>query len=278
MRLLPALAILVSVSLTASAADSVADASREKPVVLPEVTASDALKDFPLLSKRDVRPADVRGSITPADFPTRLRKNGVFEGKATVGVMLDAKGQAIDFLALRYTHREFADSLLESLRKERFTPRKVKKFAVPGPFMIGQQFDLGAPANPGDSTPGTIALSPSEAMTRNMEKVRHPDGPPIVYGPVPEASIDGGGLKLASHVTPRLPGGYPLVKGKPVKVLVQFFVDETGRVRLPDVLSAPAPEIIPGVIEAVAQWRFDPPKANGQPVLVQSLQGLTLGE
>ncbi len=278
MRLLPTLAILVSASLTVSAADPIADASREKPVVLPEVTATHVLKDFPMFSKREVRPAEIRGSITPADFPTRLRKNGVFEGKATVGVMVDADGRATDFLALRYTHREFADSLLESVRKERFVARKVRKLAVPGPFMIGQQFDLGAPANAGDSTPGTLALSPSEAMTRNMEKVRHPDGPPIVYGPVPEASLDGGGLKMLSHVTPQLPAGYPLQKGKPVKVLVQFFVDETGRVRLPDVLSAPAPEIIPGVIEAVSQWRFDPPKANGQPVLAQSLQGLTLGE
>ncbi len=54
----------------------------------------------------------------------------------------------------------------------------------------------------------------------------------------------------------------------PIKVLVSFYVDGLGHVRLPSVKSASSPALIPDAIQAVKHWEFQPRALRGEPVLV----------
>ena len=58
-------------------------------------------------------------------------------------------------------------------------------------------------------------------------------------------------------------------------VLVEFYIDEQGRVRIPSVaretIEANA-ELAAVAVTAVSQWQFAPPVSNGRPVLVLANQ------
>jgi TonB family protein len=58
---------------------------------------------------------------------------------------------------------------------------------------------------------------------------------------------------------------------------VSFVIDETGAVRVPIVESADSPELTSAALDVVARWRFDPPRKDGQPVLLERRHSLTFG-
>jgi outer membrane biosynthesis protein TonB len=52
-------------------------------------------------------------------------------------------------------------------------------------------------------------------------------------------------------------------------------IDETGKVRVPIVETADAPEVAAAALAVVARWVYDPPTADGRPVLVEERKTLT---
>ena len=50
---------------------------------------------------------------------------------------------------------------------------------------------------------------------------------------------------------------------------INFIVDETGRVRVPAIVEASDWDAALVALDAVKDWRFAPPKHEGQPVLVE---------
>jgi TonB family protein len=48
---------------------------------------------------------------------------------------------------------------------------------------------------------------------------------------------------------------------------VKFFLDETGKVRVPIVLECTSVELGRAALAAVEQWTFEPPRAAGQPTI-----------
>ncbi|MEJ1972094.1 MAG: energy transducer TonB [Lacunisphaera sp.] len=74
---------------------------------------------------------------------------------------------------------------------------------------------------------------------------------------------------------PVLPSRYGTPDKKPVRALVSFYVDEQGKVRLPNVESALVPELVVAAVNALQQWAFKPPLTQGQPVLVHAMRVLT---
>jgi TonB family protein len=75
-------------------------------------------------------------------------------------------------------------------------------------------------------------------------------------------------------VIPTIPAGHP-DSAKPPKVLVSFYVDEQGRVRLPNVESSATPELVLRALEAVQYWAFKPGTIKGETVLVYTYRSLT---
>jgi hypothetical protein len=239
---------------------------KETPIVLPKITViGESMKNFPFIPKTDLTLPGFK-YITPSLFlPGRAYFEGVYTGEATVGVMLDVKGNPVDFLLIRYTRPYFGDALLRAAHNQDYTPRMVKGVPVPGRFNFGYQF-----------TPGfVVQASFFDAMNQRYEAIS--GGPRFIFGPTKEREIDGGILEFTETAVPFIPNGYEAPKGgKAVKVLVTFYVDEKGHVRLPNVESADSPLLIPNAIKAALHWAFTPPTVKGKPVLVFAARAVTL--
>jgi TonB family protein len=52
-------------------------------------------------------------------------------------------------------------------------------------------------------------------------------------------------------------------------VVVDFYVDQDGRIRMPVIMSATHDFLAQAAVDALNQWRFKPPTLAGQPVAVR---------
>jgi len=228
-------------------------------VTLPKVTVEgESAKNYPFFKKTEVDPPGFSATSIPIDlfYPGKAYVDGVSEGSATVGVMLDSDGKPTDFLILRYTQRYFGESLLREAHEQQFAPRKVKGIAVHGRFDFGYRF-----------VPTVVMqLTSFSAIEERNNEIE--GGPRFIYAPHLEREIDGGALEGTKSSVAFFPDGYTPPPGKVVKVLVSFYVDESGHVRLPSVESAASPLLIPNAIKAIEHWEFRPPTLKGRPVLV----------
>ena len=224
----------------------------------PMVVEAESAKNYPLFKRDEVVFPGFFDKATPMDlfYPGKAYADGITEGFATVGVMLDAEGKPTDFLILRYTQPYFGKSLLQEAHEQQYAPRRVKGVAVPGRFDFGYRF---IPTM-------TIQISLFADIQQRYDEVQ--GGPRFIYQPHLERDIDGGGLVQTKSAVAFIPDGYVAPQGKAIKALVSFYVDEQGHVRLPSVESAASPLLIPNAIKAIEHWEFKPPTIDGQPVLV----------
>ncbi len=237
----------------------------QTPVVkLPDMPViADPLKNLPFFPKNEVVPAGLApgpGSID-AQFPGHAYYEGVSKGTATVGVMLDSQGRPTDYLLIRYTRDYFGASLMRAAHRQTFVPRRVQGLAVPGPFNFTYEF---RPVSK------IVTMSSFDAIDQRREEIE--GGPKFVYAPHVERELDGGQLESTRVVVPVLPADYAVPDGKAPKVLMIFYVDEKGHVRLPHVESAPSVRLIALAIEAVQHWEFKPPTVKGQSALVYTVR------
>jgi TonB family protein len=66
-------------------------------------------------------------------------------------------------------------------------------------------------------------------------------------------------------------------KGVRGKVTVDFYITEEGVVRLPSVSPYDDSQLTALAIEALRQWKFEPPTRNGKPILVKASQVFNFG-
>ena len=239
-----------------------APGANEPVVVLPPMNVvGQLLKDYPFFPTSEVTAPDFSPHAPPIDmnFPGQAYNDGVTEGIATVGVELDAAGHPGDFLLIRYTKRYFGDALLREARRQEYAPRQVQGTAVPGRFNFGTRF----------SPKIVLQMNSFNAIEERNQEIE--GGPRFIYEPHLEKELDGDGLVPVASTVAFIPDGYQPPPGKAVKAIVSFYVDETGRVRLPNVESAASPVLIPNAIKAVSHWSFEPPTVKGKPVLVFTL-------
>jgi TonB family protein len=244
-----------------------APAAQEEPYNMPDLqVVADSLKDVRLPTKEELAPAAFSDDNTfmHVAFPGRAAYEGVPEGNATVGVMLDREGKPVDFLLLRYTEVFFGEALLEQARHQQYAPRRLLGVAVPGTFNFTYYFrPLGNVSN----------FSSFDAGKERNRKVG--GNQRYSYEPHREADLDHGQLEPTRVAIPVLPPALVEREGKAPKVLVSFYVDEQGRVRLPNVESVAAAELVTGALAAVQQWAFKPPAIKSHGVLVYAMRVLT---
>ena len=256
-----ALAVFTFLGCEARAQDAASEAgAAASPVtVLPKMTvAEEMVKAIPLFPRKDVAKADFSDNSAPIDlfYPGEAYSEGVTQGEATVGVMLDEKGNATDYLLISYTKKYFGDALMREAHLQLINPRKVKGVAVPGRFNFGHRF---VPTI-------VIEMTSFNAIEERDSEIE--GGPRAIYEPHLEREIDNGALERTRATVAFIPDGYQPPPGKPVKAFVSFYVDEKGHVRLPNVEGASSPLLVPNAIKAIEHWQFKPPTLKGKPVLV----------
>ncbi|MBK9991046.1 MAG: hypothetical protein IPP19_10000 [Verrucomicrobia bacterium] len=104
--------------------------------ITPKMTISNEKPDPSLLLKEgDFVQPSFRDSDPEIPFPSRARLDKIYDGQAAVGVMLDAEGNATDFLVVRHTKQDFSQRVMDVIRHEKYSPRIVKKHSGPGPVL-----------------------------------------------------------------------------------------------------------------------------------------------
>ena len=244
----------------------------------PKMTISNETPEPNLLiPKSDLTEAGFADTEPEIEYPHRARFDRVSEGSAAVGVMVDDEGNATDFVAIRYTHPSFAEEMIDVIRKEQFTPKKIKGVAVPGRFYVVRKFALSDRSISDETKPVTVAMNPMEQMGERANRVTNSkEGAPFIYKAHSESEIDGHILKVVAVAAPLIPPGCEPTAGQVLKIVVSFYVDGGGDVRLPDVESSAAPALVANTIKTVAGWKFERPTIKGKPALVFTTRTMTV--
>lgn len=189
------------------------------------------------------------------EFPLQLLHRGITTGEVHLLVKIGPDARLVDALVTAYTHKTFADATLAVLPRGTFRPlltdgqpvttltALLVRFEASGLIVIER---FGAD-RPDDLQPGTFAYQPCDP--RRLDRPLQPvaAGSPAY----PQELIRQG------------------IRGS---VVLEYYVDESGRVRMPSV-SRSEHEVLAGLsLAAVAQWQFNPPSSGQKPVLVRVRQ------
>lgn len=186
-------------------------------------------------------------------FPDAARLDGLATGHVTLAISRDAQGVPSDVLVLAATHPTMADAAVAAVREWRFTPSD----------------------NPADLAARTVRIG---FKLRGV--VYFPFGKNHVVEPETEVSV----LDLSQPVkVPRVQSlaqrpkalaqpmpDYPAaLRSRSLEgtATVRFYVDEEGRVRLPELIEATSPEFAEAALAAVARWRYEPPQEGGRRIV-----------
>lgn len=207
-----------------------------------------------------VPPADRPCRIIQAEkpqFPVRMLKEGITHGMARVLVHVDSAGSIADLLVTAATRQPFATEAQRVIATWKFEPAFIGGEASDTVLDLTFNFDVA----------GVVLV----------EKFMPEE--PQVLDDVPRSyeyhacALD----DLDRMPTPfSIPAPvYPdewRQQGLAGRVVVNFYIDETGKARFPTVNHGTDSPLATVAINAVRQWRFAPPTSKGRPVLVRARQ------
>lgn len=196
-------------------------------------------------------------------FPQALIEEGYSEGVVKIVFEVDYAGELRDWLVTEATHPDFVESVAKVIDSWRFSP----------PHVNGENRSIVSRMRIDYKSSGNVLSFdlPSGLLTRRHNEI---------------VGYRANELKLASvrelDAVPR-----PLRKIKPIvpaeviekhdgsRAMFTFFVDETGKVRIPalqEVDGSPEPGMLLAAQDALSQWSFEPPTRKSQPVSVKLSQ------
>lgn len=189
-------------------------------------------------------------------YPVTMLREGVSQGEVRVLLNVDSTGKLVDVLPIAYTHEAFLQSALRAIPKWTFEPARLNDEPVGSVHDILMRFEVS----------GILVVE----RTGPSLPTRELFGEVYVYKPHGVRSLDA--IPTPLHVTPPI---YPrewIDQGVRGNATVDFYIDETGTVRMPSIVASDHPLLGAAAAAAVSEWRFDPPLRRGRPVLVHCQQ------
>jgi TonB family protein len=192
-------------------------------------------------------------------FPVALVGEGITRGQAIIAISVSAEGKLTDWLVLGYTQKSLAQSCIEALKQWKMSPARLDGEPVPVQARLTFNFTV-------------------DGAVISFNVINH-----FLYDRY--AALGDGRLEYRVHnageidrVPARVSTPAPLYaaeaekQGVRGKVLVHFYIDEQGVVRLPSVEAGAHPYLSEQAVAAVREWRFEPPTRYGRPVLIAASQ------
>ena len=204
-----------------------------------------------------------RGSLNiiqtdPAVFPLSLLYSTVTTGEAKIAIDVDENGKLTDYLVTGYSRKEFADSAVQALRHWQYEPPLFR--GQPWASVQELQFDY-------TRTGAVVSLTGFDVTNARIDELRKGS---YVYRILTLRELDRIPTPI-QVVAPLSPAAGP--NEKKHTVTVDFYIDEEGHVRLPCVKREEAGDVYAAcALDAVKQWRFEPPLHKGRPVAVLARQ------
>lgn len=211
-------------------------------------------------------------AVSPVDRPLRIIqttdlrvKNSLdptvpSAGEVRVLVLIDEKGALNDILLLGSTHRAYTDLAVTGLQQWRFEPAESGGQPVGLRTMVRLFFE---------SRGRVVSVQGVEALSGLMNK---PFEMSFEERLVPRSQLDAPLRPIAPTLGPRFPAQLSGKIPETSSVVVDFYVDETGRPRMPVIAQSDHDLLSQAALNAVDTWKFAPPTRRGMPVVVHVRQ------
>ncbi len=181
-------------------------------------------------------------------YPRQLLEKET-KGEAAVRFVLDDKGRVLMAEVIEATHPDFGAALLAAVETWTFSPAQRQGVATKTVIETKQKF-----------LPYGFRRPAAEAAT--LKEWRRGGKQLLTLGQLDRP------LQAVYRVDPRYPRSLLAAKMSG-EVEIEAVVHETGEVVLPAIATATKPEFGWAALNAVQQWVFEPPRANGKPVSVR---------
>lgn len=192
--------------------------------------------------------------LPPIAFPLRLLNCGVSTGEVHVMLKIGPDARLLDALVTAYTHKPFADATLAALPQGIFRPQLVDGRPVTTLVPLVVRFEVN----------GLLVI---QRFAGDESELPRGD---YAYQPCAADRLDRP-LQAIATPAPAYPAGLH-EQGVRGRVVVEYYVDEAGRVRMPEVVQAES-DLLAGLsLHALEQWQFTPPSSHGRSVLVRVRQ------
>jgi TonB family protein len=196
---------------------------------------------------------------TEPRFPHALTLEPISTGEARIVINVDATGQLTDWLIASCTHRAFADEAVAALKAWRYEPPL--RHGEPTGIRTEIVFSFEAAGK-------VVTLTASEHLLERFRQIGGTDSEQRICRP---QDLDRP-LQIIHSVPPRAPGVAAHSAGAPRIVVVDFYIDETGRPRMPVAVNAADINDVAAAVSALEQWQFTTPTRGGKPVAVRAKQ------
>ena len=199
--------------------------------------------------------------VEPRDpvFPPRLMQLAVTQGEARVVISVDRKGALTEWLVTGYSRPEFATAVVEAIKEWKFEPARLRGEPMGAIAELTFQF----------TAQGVVVSSVNLAELAEIQTMGLLDDRYQFRACLP-AELD----RMPAPLRTVAPA-YPLAlakQGVRGSVAVEFYIDETGAVRLPSLAPGENLELGGLAIAALSQWKFTPPTSRGRAALVKAVQ------
>jgi TonB family protein len=207
---------------------------------------------------RELQSAKIIQTVDPV-FPDSLIATYRRGGQVTLLISVNTQGKLSEWLPLRYTDPAFSDAAVAALKEWKFEPARLHGEPVPVSIELIFNFEVKGVV---------VSVTASDTVTAQMnDLIGHHSYAPCTLRELDRIPVP---LKTVSPIYPE----ELAVLGASGDVIVEFYIDERGRVRMPIVTGQPHQELANLAVDAVRQWQFEPPTRRGHPVLVKVRQVL----
>lgn len=194
--------------------------------------------------------------VIQAQYPTRMLNQGVSHGEARVALHIDSEGNLVDHLVVAYTNPAFGEEAARVVKRWKYQPATINGTAIDTIVEVSFNFEVN----------GVLYVQRFGLEHTEMEFLRGG----FEYQACGLKNLDRIPVPV-TIVSPTYPKEWG-DKGIVGNVVVDFYIDEEGKVRMA-AAPAGAHEMLAGIaVAAVNKWRFDPPTRKGKPVLVHARQ------
>jgi TonB family protein len=211
----------------------------------------------------DWQSVQIKQTVEPT-FPPHLLQIGVTEGMVRLAINTDAQGKLVEMLVVGYTRPELADAAVSAIKQWEFGPARLRGEPVGTTIELLFHFEARG-----------VVVSTCNFNDVIEERMAHIIGIHYVYQPCSLAELD----RIPTPIVAVKPPYPPELAEKGVKgsVTVEFYIDETGAIRVPAVSAKDDSQLSALAVGALRQWKFEPPTRNGRPVLVKASQMFNFG-
>lgn len=205
------------------------------------------------------------GEITPpriiqteeVKFPPALEHTALTDGDVEIALRIDSTGTLTDALAIAFTHEAYGKQAVDAVRRWRYEPARLD----------GEPIDIRVNLRIRFATNmRVVTFTPVDTPGSLMRNAGFVEGINLVCSP---KDLDSP-LKVLHPATPIHPGRTAnLPRGRTV---VDFYIDEQGRARVPVVTESTHPAFSFAAVKALEDWRFAAPTRKGRPAIVRMQQ------